>query len=204
MATDWVTALIGFGGAAVGAGTALVSARVVLKHQLRDARRAREDAERIRVTTALAASLTQLAEVVTELPADPWAGNREQTEREQLREERTAWKARWRSRLMEVQLGALEIKEEEVRTRLLAAVNYISSLHMLQYAFHGRDEQYVLRGVIADMTQVLFAWKRGEGSSPPPNWALIAAKESFERKQEEYEITAAAEEEDRQRRRLRS
>ncbi|MFF2305972.1 hypothetical protein ACFVVP_26120 [Streptomyces sp. NPDC058128] len=72
---------------------------------------------------------------------------------------------------------------------------------MLEYATHNHGRRWVLRGLVEDMTQCLFAWRRDEKGLPEPQRAFMEAKDSFELKEEEWEMIAEAEEADRQQRR---
>ncbi|MCX5612975.1 hypothetical protein OHB39_36300 [Streptomyces sp. NBC_00047] len=175
----------------------------MLKEQLSDARTARADVERAGVVASLAADLQALEEHARLVPEDtnPPRGEDVGEFRMRQREAEKQWKDPWRGKLRQVKIGALHIKDEKLRRRLIDGLRYGASLHMLEYATHHRSRRWVLCGLVDDMTQSLFAWRRGEAELPDPNRAFEVAKESFDLKAEEGQMIAEAEEEDRQQRR---
>lgn len=196
---DWLSPVTGLVGALIGASASTVTARIVLKHQLNDAREAREDAERTAVVGALSRNLDALeahASLVPEPRRGPENHSRESLEREAAEE--NSWEDAWEVKLRAVKVGALEVRHEDLRIRLLSALEYVQQLHVLEYAFHGRTRRWVLSGVVEDMTQAVYAWRRGENALPAPNRAYQAAKDAFETNVEEWEIVRQEEEADRQ------
>ncbi|OEJ21624.1 hypothetical protein AS594_39550 [Streptomyces agglomeratus] len=99
-------------------------------------------------------------------------------------------------KLRAMKVGALEVRHEALRLKLLSALKYVHDLHVLEYASYGRSRRWVLSGVVEDMTQAVFAWRRGERALPEPNGAYQAAKNSFDTKMEEWEIVREDEEAD--------
>ncbi|MFZ3494717.1 hypothetical protein ACODT5_16095 [Streptomyces sp. 5.8] len=177
----------------------------MLKEQLIDARAARADVERASVVALLATDLEALEEHARLVPEDtnPPRGEDVGEFRMRQREAEKQWKDPWRGKLRRVRIGALQIKDEKLRRRLLDGLQYGASLHMLEYASHHHGRRWVLCGLADDMTQALFAWRRGEEELPAPNKAFEEAKESFDLRAEEAQMTAEAEEADRQQRRSR-
>ncbi|MEV8534689.1 hypothetical protein [Streptomyces sp. NPDC051211] len=199
---DWISPVSGLVGALLGASASTVTAVLVLKAQLSDARTARADAERANVVASLAKELEALEDHARRVPEDtnPPRGDDVREFRMRQREAEKQWEGIWRSKAHPVRVGALQIKQEELRHRLLDSLKYGESLHMLEYATHQHGRRWVLRGLVEDMTQSLFAWRRGEADLPKPNRAFKEAEESFDLKTEEWQMTAEAEEADRQQR----
>ncbi|MFG2775942.1 hypothetical protein [Streptomyces sp. NPDC048350] len=200
---DSISPVSGLVGAVVGASASSITTVRVLKAQLSDARMARADAERASIVASLAKGLEALEEHARLVPEKTQRPRGEDAREFRMRqhEAEKQWEGIWHVKLHAVKIGALEIRHEVLRGRLLDNIKYGDSLHMLEYATHEHGRRWVLRGLVEDMTQCLFAWRREEPDLPEPQRAVREAKESFEQKTEEWEINAEAEEADRQQRR---
>jgi len=78
---------------------------------------------------------------------------------------------------------------------LTTGLLYLADWSDLENAFYGKVRAWVLRGVVNDLVESVFAWRRGD-ELPAPSSTLTNVAEAWEPKQEQYEEPARAEEED--------
>lgn len=197
---DWLSPVSALLGALVGACASFFGSRLALKQQLEDARLAREDAERKAVVGALSTTLAALLEQAAKAPQDASCQRAEKDPGEYRRvfAAKKAWDVDWQPLVHAARIAALEVRQEDVRNRLITALKYLADWRDLEYADHGRIRAWVLRGVIDHLIESVFAWRRGE-QLPDVSQIFITVAEAWQLKQEEKEelYQAAVENEDR-------
>lgn len=166
---DIATALVGFGGALVGAGASMGSTWVTLKRQATEARGIRWlELGRSASDTALSEllKLHDLLEATTPSPGMP---------------QEQPWEERARRHLRDAELALLRIPGDEVYERVMPSLRLAR-----EYRHAGpREFHYIrqMRWMVEDMVSALSAYVR-EAELPPPHAHVAEAEATVARHKE--------------------
>jgi hypothetical protein len=184
---DWLPQIFTLAGVGFGAGLGFLQTRYAMDRKLAEDRLTRDEAERTAVVAALATSLSGLLDQAASIPEDT-VHQLDRFDRDvfdKLRAAESAWDRQWQPLVRIARMAALEVRDDELRGRLVTSLRHLADWEMLDHAFHGKARSWVLRGVVDEMVESVFAWRRGQPlpSATPRIDALSAA---WELKQDEF------------------